>query len=280
LRKEGGDVRHERFAGLAGDESGNDDTTAPLVLLHGLTFDRTMWSPAIAELRAVDPDRRVLALDLPGHGASVDRSSYAMEEVVEHVHRAVEQAGVSAPVLVGHSIAGVIATVYAARHPTRGVVNVDQHLRVERFAGRVRSLADRLEGPAFGEVWQMFWASMQTEVLPHSAQALLRATSRPRRDLVVGYWRDVLERPVAELASFAASALEGVRAAAIPYLIVTGEELDPHYRHWLKAALPRVRARVLPRSGHFPHLAHPEQFAGYMAATAAWSRTDSLMATP
>jgi pimeloyl-ACP methyl ester carboxylesterase len=236
-----------------------------------------MWAPAIAELSAVDPDRRVVALDLPGHGESADRSSYAMDEVVEHIHHAVADAGMSAPVLVGHSIAGVIATVYAARYPTRGVVNVDQYLRVERFAERVRSLADRLDGPAFGEVWQMFWSSMQTEVLPRSAQALLRATSRPRRDLVVGYWADVLERPVAELKSFAASALEGVRAAAVPYLIVTGEELDPHYRHWLKAALPRVRAKVLPRSGHFPHLAHPARFAGYLAATAAWSGAAELL---
>jgi pimeloyl-ACP methyl ester carboxylesterase len=274
-------VGQQRLAGLAADQSGHDDGTAPLVLLHGLTFDRTMWGPAIAELRATDARRRILALDLPGHGGSVGRSSYAMDEVVEHVHRAVDEAGVHAPVLVGHSIAGVIATVYAARYLTRGVVNVDQHLRVERFAERVRSLSDRLQGPAFGEVWQMFWASMQTELLPHSAQALVRATSRPRRALVVGYWRDVLERPVAELASFAASALEGVRAAAVPYLIVAGEELDPHYRHWLKAALPRVRAKVLPRSGHFPHLAHPKQFAECLAATAAWSDAAySLTASP
>jgi pimeloyl-ACP methyl ester carboxylesterase len=42
----------------------------PLVLLHGLTFDRSLWRPSLAELRRIDPGRRVLALDLPGHGAS------------------------------------------------------------------------------------------------------------------------------------------------------------------------------------------------------------------
>ena len=41
----------------------------PLVLLHGLTFDR-LRRPSPAELRRIDPGRRVLALDLPGHGTS------------------------------------------------------------------------------------------------------------------------------------------------------------------------------------------------------------------
>lgn len=43
----------------------NHDTadTAPLVLLHGLTFDRAHWDPTLAELARLDPNRRALALD-------------------------------------------------------------------------------------------------------------------------------------------------------------------------------------------------------------------------
>ena len=38
-----------RLAGLAADTQGHpDDTRPPLLLLHGLTFDRTMWRPALA----------------------------------------------------------------------------------------------------------------------------------------------------------------------------------------------------------------------------------------
>ena len=103
------------LAGLAADDYGQSDDRPPLVLLHGLTFDRSLWRPALAELCRIDPGRRVLALDLPGHGESPGWPSYDVESVAQGVHRAVEEAGLQSPVVVGHSIAAVIATVYAAR---------------------------------------------------------------------------------------------------------------------------------------------------------------------
>ena len=76
------------FAGLAGSLDGDPGQHAPLILLHGLTFDRTMWRPALAELRKIDPGRRVLTVDLPGHGSSPAWPSYDLDSVAEGVHRA------------------------------------------------------------------------------------------------------------------------------------------------------------------------------------------------
>jgi hypothetical protein len=41
------------FVDLAGSLEGDTDHRPPLILLHGLTFDRMMWRPAQAELRLV-----------------------------------------------------------------------------------------------------------------------------------------------------------------------------------------------------------------------------------
>jgi len=252
---------------LAADDSGSPDRRTPLVLLHGLTFDRTLWKPALAELRRIDPGRRVLALDLPGHGESPGWPSYDIESVADGVHRAVEQTQLQSPVVVGHSISAVIATVYAARYPTRGVVNVDQSLQVAPFAGLVRSLADKLRGPDFPAVWEMFAASMQIEQLSENAQRLVRSTCQPRQELVLGYWRELLDRPIDELADLAAAALTAVQAAGVPYLVVAGNALEPGYQQWLTEMLPQVKITVWPGSGHFPHLAHPDRFAECLAAT-------------
>jgi len=80
------------FAGLACSLEGDTDHRPPLVLLHGLTFDGTMWQPAVSELRALDPGRRVLAVDLPGHGQSPAWPSYDFEAIADRVHRAVREA--------------------------------------------------------------------------------------------------------------------------------------------------------------------------------------------
>jgi pimeloyl-ACP methyl ester carboxylesterase len=268
-----GQVTSRRLAGLAADQYGHADERPPLVLLHGLTFDRSMWEPALTELRRIDPDRQIVALDLPGHGQSPAWPSYDVPSVGEGVHRAIEEADLRSPVVVGHSISAVIATGYAARYPISGVVNVDQSLEVGPFAELVRSLAEKLRGPAFPELWEMFARSMHVELLPDTARALVQSTTAPRQDLVNGYWRDVMDRPDGELADTVTSMLARLRAAGTPYLVVAGQDLEPRYRSWLTEVLPQVTITVLPGSGHFPHLAHPESFAACLAATGQWPTT-------
>jgi pimeloyl-ACP methyl ester carboxylesterase len=270
----------EALPALAGADSGNLDRRPPLVLLHGLTFDRSLWNPVLAELDRVDPGRRVLALDLPGHGQSPRWPFYDLESVADGVHRAVEQAQLESPVVVGHSISAIIATLYAARHPSRGVVNVDQSLQVSPFARLVRSLADKLRGPAFPAVWEMFETSMQIERLPESAQTLVRSTSRPRQELVLGYWQQLLERPIDEIVDLAAAALTALRDARVPYLLVAGDPLEPDYQQWLSETLPQVEVDVWARSGHFPQLAHPERFAQRLAITSSWTVDPAPHAEP
>jgi pimeloyl-ACP methyl ester carboxylesterase len=258
------------LSGLAADDLGQSDDRPALVLLHGLTFDRSTWRPVIAELSRIDPGRRVLALDLPGHGASSASSSYAMEEVADRVHQAVDEAGIESPVVVGHSLSAIVATMYATRHPTSGVVNVDQSLQTEPFVAFLRSMADKLRGPAFPAVWEMLLGGMHLELLPASAEALVRSACNPRQDLVLGYWRDGMEAAPGEIAAAAQAGMGALRTGGLPYLIVAGEEPDPQYRGWLKDALPQARIVVWPRSGHFPHLAHPDLFAECLATTGGW----------
>ena len=254
------------LAGLAADDYGDSDDLPPLVLLHGLTFDRRLWQTVLSELRRIGPRRRILVLDLPGHGESPGWPSYTLSTVADAVHRAIEEAQLPSPVIVGHSMSAIVATVHAARYPTRGVVNVDQPLQVAAFAGMVKSLADQLRGPDFPAVWEMFAASMHIELLPDTAQQLVQACSRPRQDVVLSYWREILDQPVADVVATAEAGLQAVRAARVPYLVVIGSEMDLGYTNWLTTTLPESHVIGWPGSGHFPHLAHPDRFAAVLHA--------------
>lgn len=273
-------VAEFRPARLAGELEGHADQRPPLVLLHGLTFDRSMWQPALAHIRTRDPGRQVLALDLPGHGDSPEQESYTLERVASAVALAVNHAGLAPPVLVGHSIAAVIATIYASRYPTSGVVNVDQTLETTPFLRMLKARGEQITGPGFPALWQELLASMQIEVLPTAAQRLVRSTSRPRQHVVIGYWQEALEQPLEPIEQLISKALAALRRDERPYLIVAGNKPTPAYEIWLSGVLPQATITVLPSSGHFPHLADPDEFAECLAATGRWNDTYPRRHTP
>jgi pimeloyl-ACP methyl ester carboxylesterase len=255
---------------LQADVEGTPDGRPPLVLLHGLTFDRAMWRPTLAELTRIDPGRHVLALDLPGHGGSPALPCYDIESVADAVHAAVTSAGLRRPVIAGHSLAAWVAMDYAARYPVRGVVNVDTWLQMGQTIALAKSLAGEIRGGGFAAAWRLFEDSMHIEVLPESARRLLRPTSAVRQDVVAGYWRFAFDWPAEQLGAFFDATIAKLRANQVGYLFVAGHPVEPEYLSWLSQRLPQATVQVLPDSGHFPQLAHPAQFAACLAATAQW----------
>jgi pimeloyl-ACP methyl ester carboxylesterase len=81
------------------------------VLIHGAAA-HSQWWDHVAPL--IDPGRRVVALDLSGHGASDRRPAYSMNLWAREVLAVAEAACSGRPVLVGHSMGGSIAVAAAA----------------------------------------------------------------------------------------------------------------------------------------------------------------------
>lgn len=250
---------------LAVDLYGDQHDRRPaLVLVHGLTYDRRQWTPFARELAAIDPGRRVVALDLPGHGESAAWDSYGSGAVVDAVHGAVVEAGLEAPVMIGHSLGAVLATIYGGRYPVSGVVNVDQALRVGGFKEALRQLEPVLRGPEWRRVWDRMVASMHVELLPPAAREIVDRFTTPRQELLLGYWDEVLTGSAEQLDEDRARELAGLGR---PYAWVTGAEPDPAEREWMTGLLPELEITVMPGSGHFPHLAHPNRLAAMITAT-------------
>jgi len=95
-------------------ELGSGDRV-PVLLLHGFGADLNSWmfnQPALAE------GRRVLALDLPGHGGSSrDVGSGDAEALAQAVEGFLADLDPGPVHLVGHSLGGAIAAMLAARGP-------------------------------------------------------------------------------------------------------------------------------------------------------------------
>jgi pimeloyl-ACP methyl ester carboxylesterase len=79
-----------------------------LVLVHGGAHAGDCWDLTVDEIRRLEPDLDVLAVDLPGRGSSPgDLNTLTIADWVDSVVADIEGAGLDAVVIVGHSMAGV-----------------------------------------------------------------------------------------------------------------------------------------------------------------------------
>ncbi len=86
----------------------------PLVLLHGGMEGAATWIRVIPTLMA---SHRMIAPDLPGHGASeVRNGSLDADRVLAWLEGLIERSCPSPPALVGHTLGGAIAARYASGH--------------------------------------------------------------------------------------------------------------------------------------------------------------------
>ena len=90
----------------------------PIVLLHGISSCASDYYPLIRCLQT--SHRRVIAIDLPGHGETIANPSLTLPEL-EHlmlssVDTALKALKVGRCVLCGNSLGGFVATRYAATH--------------------------------------------------------------------------------------------------------------------------------------------------------------------
>ncbi|HJR89462.1 MAG TPA: alpha/beta hydrolase [Aeromicrobium sp.] len=100
-------------------EYGSGSATGAIVLLHGYASSIEWWADVAPEL-ADETGRKVIAVDLVGHGGSespLDSDAYGANGQAVAVARALAALKAEDVVLVGHSMGGHIATAVAQREP-------------------------------------------------------------------------------------------------------------------------------------------------------------------
>ena len=247
---------------IAWEASGVGD---PVVLVHGITEDRHAWDAVIPLL---EDHFRCVRLDLRGHGESSPADDYAALSMAQDIAVVVAEAGIDQPpLLVGHSLGAIVATAYATQGPARGVVNIDQSLRLGDFATALQPLAPLLRGPQFADAVAAIFASLGIDRLPPAARAYADARhGAARPEVVLGVWELVLTTPPEALTAVAEGLLGAV---SVPYLAIHGSDPGPGYASWLARFCPQATVEVWPGDGHYPHLVEPGRFVDRVRAFAA-----------
>jgi len=88
----------------------------PLVVLHGATADHQVWAE---QLQPLTDDYRVILYDLRGHGktggSGLDR--YTVDTYVDDLAAFVDALDLDQPVVVGHSLGGIVGYGFADEYP-------------------------------------------------------------------------------------------------------------------------------------------------------------------
>jgi pimeloyl-ACP methyl ester carboxylesterase len=164
----------------------------PLVLVHGITESHRAWDPI---LPALAERWHVVALDLRGHGDSDRHDPYDPITLAGDVAAVVAAAGVPDPLVVGHSLGGVVVSAYGgAGHPACAIVNVDQPIALGGFKESLEVLEPMLRGSPeeFATAVGIVFSALDGP-LPASERARLDSISSPEQDVVLGGWGTVFD---------------------------------------------------------------------------------------
>lgn len=243
-------------AGLSWSESRPPDAVGPpLVLVHGAGGTRRHWPEEVRTL----PGKRVLALDLPGHGDSPGPSLTSVPAYARTVLGALDALEIPSAVLAGHSLGGAIALTAALGAPSRVaglvLVGTGARLRVSpailqtmanpaALAAGAATLCDFAFGPGAG-------AALRSEF---TQGFLALAPGVAHGDFVACDSFEVMAR------------LGEIRAPTL-VLCGAGDRLTPpKYSEFLRDRIAGARLEIVPGAGHMVQLEAPARVAGSVAA--------------
>lgn len=253
--------RPRLHASVLGELSGRP----PVLLLHGFTGSSAAWGDAV--LAGLAKGRRVIAVDLPGHGLSRIPEGVPgpdMEETVGIVGACLDAHGVAQADWIGYSMGGRVALAAAVLSP-----------------GRIRRLVLESASPGLGTEEERAARRVEDEALAarieergiecfvdHWMTLPLFESQRRLPDEVL---RAARSRRLTNDPSGLALALRGLGTGSQPNfwpdlvlirhptLLITGGR-DPKYEgiaERMGAELPDVRWATLPSVGHTVHLEAP-----------------------
>jgi pimeloyl-ACP methyl ester carboxylesterase len=216
-----------------------------------------VWAPVLTALGALFTP---VAIDLRGHGSSgKPRRGYLYDDYIDDLDRVLDALALNRPLIVGHSLGGLIALWWAARHPDRAAALVieDSPLRSgEDFRPAFENWL-RLNALPLDEL-RAAYATDRPTWKPEAVDARarqMRATARP-----------VIEELMADsMAHHGVDRLAEIEHIESPVLFIHGDPdaggmVHPDDIAGFARRLANATVRRIPAGGHSMHVETPRAF--------------------
>lgn len=267
-----------QFTDLHGERIAYRDVGAgdTLLLVHGMAGSSATWDAVIGPLST---RFRVIAPDLPGHGASSKpRGDYSLGAFAAFLRDLLDHLDVARVTVVGQSLGGGIAMQFTYQHPDRcqrlaligsGGLGPEVNWTLRLLAAPGAEVLLPLIAPqwavaAGGRVrgW-MAAAGVRSPRADQSWQAYASLSDRATRDAFLRTLRSVVDHR-----GQAVSAMSRLHLNAdLPTQLIWGAEdkiIPVAHGYAAHEAMPHSRLEVLDGVGHYPHAEAPERVVAIM----------------
>jgi pimeloyl-ACP methyl ester carboxylesterase len=234
---------------LAYDDTGSG--YPPLVFVHGTACNRRFWDQQVPRSSSA---HRVIAVDLRGHGESDAPSArYTVRLFADDLASTCTQLGIESPVVIGHSLGGLVALDFASAYPDRlaAAVLIDSPLLPHGDRAEVvRDLVAGLRGPDPDAALRGYFARL---LGPYDNAAtrswILDQVILTKPHVTSSLWEESLVSWDDEAA---------LRACRVPLLYIDAGTPNADLARAVELC-PRLMIAKTIGSGHFSPLVVPEQ---------------------
>ncbi|GAA2268908.1 alpha/beta hydrolase [Streptomyces atrovirens] len=233
----------------------------PLLLIHGSGASGASWGPVVPALAA---RRHVVRIDLPGCGQSPPATSYDVPAQARRVAALLDELGLRAVTVAGHSSGGYVATALAEQRPdlVGSLAMISTGPRLDALLPQPAILRALL-APPFGPL--LWWRRSDAMIRKGIGATLAGPATIPpgmvadARRTTYRAFREALRENTAYLAEQPVP--ERLAVLGVPVLVLFGAA-DPRWDPTSAGqydVVPGVRVEMLPDVGHMPTLEAPEQ---------------------
>lgn len=218
-----------------------------VILIHGAAANHLVWPGPVRRL----PNRRVLALDLPGHGRSQPPGRRLITHYAEVVCEFIRALHLEKVILLGHSMGGAIALQLAADtgHAIHGVIVVGTAMRMR--------VSERLLSESLADTPQAIESILSNGFSDATPQLLNRCREQMRSISPTTFFGDFLACNRFDLR-------DRVAEIMVPTLVISGTAdnmVHTRFSATLADGLPNGDLALIEGAGHFTMLERPYQVA-------------------
>lgn len=230
---------------------------SPLVILHGLFGSHKNWTQVGQSLSAV---AHVFGLDLRNHGESPHADTHRLTDLLSDLELWLENHAIESPLVLGHSMGGLLAMAYALKHPKKlralAIVDIAPRAYTPRHAHEFAALSvDVSQAASREEVQALMAEHVRDEQTRRFLGMNLAKTEKGYR------WK--VNAPVLQHAAYLEEFDASGKSWSGPTIFFVGGRSDyvrPEDEDLIRRVFPNVDLQKNDRADHWLHYSAADWF--------------------